>query len=287
MKKITLKISAFLILTMSALQVQAQTCPEIYNDQGVYKISTCGLTTELYMTINGASGDLEWAPEITSGALEVTQLWTIQDHRALDPNGFVEITADLSTLNAGLWKMVVDQSTYDGSGSDTEIRIDAVAGLPETDTADPDYGFDQFQRRRESGWGGPGNNALFAKPPGQGNMRYRDAPSVAGDQVLFQAGGSISPLRMVFVAPLSTDEFDTSSVFISNPVKNELIIEGLNQNISRVSVYDLLGKKVIASNLTADTTSTRLNVNSLKSGLYIVKLEGDNGASFTKKIIKE
>jgi len=59
MKKITLKISAFLLLAISALQVNAQACPEIYTEDASYLISTCGETTELYMTIDGTTGDEE------------------------------------------------------------------------------------------------------------------------------------------------------------------------------------------------------------------------------------
>ena len=296
MKKITLKISAFLLLTMSALQVQAQTCPDIFlteedGGQGdaVYKLATCGLSPELYLTINGSTGQLEWAEEIT-GAGAVTQNWLLQDHVMPSGTGFVQITADLSSLGAGSWTMIVDQTTYDGSGADPEVTINVRTGDPIADTADANYGYDQFQRRRESGWGGPGNNALFAKPPGQGNLRYTNTPvPAAGDPVVFKSAGTIQEMRWIYVEdlPLSTEEFDTSSVFISNPVKGELTIVGLNQSIKQISVYDLLGKQVITSNLVDDTTSTKLDVSALNTGLYIVKLEGENGQSLTKKIIKE
>lgn len=296
MKKITLKISAFLLLAMFALQLQAQTCPEVYlteedGGQGdaVYKIATCGLTPELYLTINGSSGELEWAAEAT-GVLEATQNWALQEHVTPSGSGFMQITADLSSLDAGSWTMIVDQTTYDGSGADPEIRINVRQGDPIADATDANYGYDQFQRRRESGWGGPGNNALFAKPTGQGNLRYSTAPSAAGDQVLFQNGGTIQEMRWIYVEPLalSTEEFDTSSLFISNPVKDELSIEGLNQSIKQISVYDLIGKEVITSSNVADnTSSTKLDVSALTSGIYILKLEGENGESFTKKIIKE
>ncbi|WP_282040882.1 T9SS type A sorting domain-containing protein [Winogradskyella flava] len=288
MKKITLKISALVLFAMSALQVQAQNCPELFLEPGVYKLATCGLAgNELYMTIDGSSGELVWADEITAAPADATQLWTVQDHREPAGSGFVEITADLSGLGSGPWTMIVDQSTYDGSGADPEVRINARTGDPISDTMDPDYGYDQFQRRKATGWTGSGNNALFAKPVGQGNLRYSVAPTAAGDQVLFQNGGTINDIRYILVSVLSTEEFDASSVFISNPVKDELKIEGLNQSIKQISVYDLLGKQVIDSNLVDDTTSANLDVSSLNSGLYIVKLEGENGQSLTKKIIKE
>jgi hypothetical protein len=288
MKKITLKISAIVLFAMSALQVQAQNCPELFIDPGVYKLATCNLAGgDLYMTINGATGQLEWAAEIT-GAAEATQLWTIQDHREPAGSGFVEITADLSSLGAGSWTMIVDQASYDGPGdSDNQVTITARSGDPVSDTADSNYGFDQFQRRKATGWTGAGNNALFAKPPGQGNFRYTTSPvAAAGDPVVFLSGGTINDIRFIFVEPLSTEEFDASSVFISNPVKDELSIEGLNQSIKQIAIYDLLGKQVLISDID-DSESVKLDVSSFTSGLYIVKIEGENGASITKKIIKE
>lgn len=292
MKKITLKISAILALAMLTFQMQGQSCPEVYLDPGTYKISTCGLTGELYMTINGATGQLEWADEITTSPQDATQLWTIQDHVNPASSGYIQITADLSALNAGPWKMVLDQSSLDDTGSDPEVRITAVPGMPISDTNDPEYGFDQFQRRRESGWGGPGNNALFVKPTPssgalQGNLRYRDAPAAAGDDVLFQSPGAIAPLRMVFVAPLSNNQFEKGSVFISNPVKDMMTIESASMDINQIAVFDLLGRQVISSDLRNGSASTQLDVSALTKGVYIVKLFGDNGASFSQKIIKE
>ena len=287
MKKITLKISAFLLLVMSVLQVQAQNCPELYNEPGVYKLATCGLAgSELYMTINGTGG-LEWAEEITPDS--PTQLWTVKDHRDLAPNGYVEITADLSSLGGGNWTMVVDETTFDAtSATNNNVRINVMNRLPYTTGEGAAlYGYDQFQRRKATGWSGAGNNALFAKPPGQGNLRYSVAPTAAGDPILFNNGGTINDIRFIFVQALSTEKFDTTSVFISNPVNDELTIKGLNQSIKQISVYDLLGKQVISNNLSDDTISTNLDVSSLTTGLYIVKLEGENGASFTKKIVKK
>ncbi|MFD2727651.1 T9SS type A sorting domain-containing protein [Hyunsoonleella rubra] len=282
MKKITLKISAFVLFAMFAFQVQSQTCPEIYENPGSYKISTCGLTPELYMTLDLSSGDLKWAAELPGD--DITQVWTIQDHPNPASGGYVSITADLSSLSAGTWRMVVDQTSIDGSGSDPEIKITAAAGGPISDAGDANYGWDQFQRRRESGWGGPGNNALFAKPPGQGNLRYRDAPSAADDPVLFQSPGAIAPLRMHLVALLSNDEFDTSSIFVSNPVNNEITIEGLTSNVEKVTVFSLVGKEVLSRELSGES-SLKLDVSAFTSGMYLVNFTG-NGGSFTKKVLK-
>ncbi|MDA9344242.1 BNR-4 repeat-containing protein, partial [Algibacter sp.] len=200
-----------------------QPCTELWLEPDVYKIATCGLAgSELYMTINVATGQLEWAAEITTAPAEATQLWTVTNHRQPASSGYVEITADLSALGAGPWTMIVDQSTYDGSGSDPEIRVNARTGVPISDTGDANYGYDQFQRRKASGWTGDGNNALFAKPPGQGNLRYSVTPAVAGDQVRFQNGGTISSLRYILAQALSTPEVEDNSFtakIFPNPAK--------------------------------------------------------------------
>lgn len=285
MKKITLKISAFLLFTMSALQVQSQTCPEIYMADGSYKISTCGLSPELYMTIK-LTGGIDWQEELPGD--DPLQVWTIQDHPNPASGGYISITADLSSFGAGTWSMYTDAATLDGSGTDPEVQITVLPGGPISDVMDPSYGFDQFQRRRESGWGGPGNNALFAKPnspPNQGNLRYRDAPTAAGDPVLFQSGGAISPLRLHLVSLLSNESFDANSVFISNPVNNEITVKGLTSNVKQVSVYSLLGKRMLSKELNDDST-LKLDVSAFTSGMYILDFKGDN-LSFSKKIIKQ
>lgn len=283
MKKITSKITTFLCLTMFALQVHAQPCPELWLEPGVYKIATCGLTPELYMTINGSTGQLEWAAEITPD--NATQLWTVTDHREPASAGYVEITADI-TPGPGAFTMIVDQASYNGgTPADDEIRITVRPGDPISDTGDANYGYDQFQRRKATGWTGSGNNALFAKPPGQGNLRYSVAPTAAGDDVLFQNPGTISPLRFILVSTLSNEEFDTSSIFISNPVNNEISIKGLTAEVNSISVFSLIGKEVLTREVNGEASLT-LDASALSSGMYLVKMQGENG-SYTKKIVKQ
>lgn len=84
---------------------------------------------------------------------------------------------------------------------------------------------------------------------------------------------------------LSTQSFDSSSIVISNPVNDELKVQGLNDDISQLSVYNLLGAQVLSSRINGESF-VNLNVSNLSSGMYIVKLEGSKGA-YTKKIIKE
>lgn len=109
---------------------------------------------------------------------------------------------------------------------------------------------------------------------------------LTGTEAKLSGGGALA-LDYVVTAVLSTDEFNISSLFISNPVEDELVMEGLNQSIKKISIYNLLGKQVISGNLEDNSTSTRLDVSKLDSGMYILKLDGENNASFSRKILKE
>lgn len=83
---------------------------------------------------------------------------------------------------------------------------------------------------------------------------------------------------------LSTNDFETSSVFVSNPVQNELNIKGLSSSVRQVSIYNLFGKLLLETKVN-NQSSLRLEISNFSSGMYIVKLAGNN-LSFTKKIIK-
>jgi hypothetical protein len=288
MKKITLKISAFLLLTMFALQVQGQA---LYTVEGTYKISTSGVTPVLYITLNGSTGNLEWAEELPGE--NPTQVWTIKNHRTPASAGLMEIWTTIPGV--GNFTM----ATADDSASPS-LTLIARAGDPVSvvELSEDYSGLDQFQRRKTpvgpdglalssaNGGANPaaGNNALFLRNTVTTTSRYGVVPSAAGAPVQFDGGG-IDVIQYHLVAPLSNEKFDTSSIFVSNPVNNELSIKGLTSNVSKVSVFTLLGSEVLTKNI-AGKSAISINVSGLAAGMYIVKLQGDNG-SFSKKIVKQ
>jgi hypothetical protein len=288
MKKITLKISTFLLLTMFALQVQGQA---LYTVEGTYKISTSGVTPVLYITLNGSTGNLEWAEELPGE--DPTQVWTIKNHRTPASAGLMEIWTTIP--NVGNFTM----ATADDSASPS-LTLVARAGDPVSvvELSEDYSGLDQFQRRKTpvgpdglalssaNGGSNPsgGNNAIFLRNTVSTTSRYGVVPSAAGEAVQFDGGG-IDVIQYHLVAPLSNEKFDTSSIFISNPVNNELSIKGLTSNVSKVSVFTLLGSEVLTKNI-AGKSAISINVSGLAGGMYIVKLQGDNG-SFSKKIVKQ
>lgn len=87
------------------------------------------------------------------------------------------------------------------------------------------------------------------------------------------------------VAPstLTTESFATKAEFnvYPNPVSNGIVtIKSANNSPMTVSVFDVLGKKVLSSNVSNNT----LNVSALKSGVYILNINQDN-TSITKKLV--
>ncbi|MEH6537353.1 MAG: T9SS type A sorting domain-containing protein [Psychroserpens sp.] len=83
---------------------------------------------------------------------------------------------------------------------------------------------------------------------------------------------------------LSTDEFSTANFKVyPNPTATNWTISG-NSPITKVTVYDILGKKV--STLTSNQNEVEINTDTMSPGMYFAKIESDNGSK-TVKLIKQ
>lgn len=277
MKKITLKITTVLLLTMFVVQVHAQ-FSNVWTVNGTYKIGTNGVAPQLFMTINPATLAVEWKAELTGN--DPKQVWTITDHRTPADTGLMEIWATIPGV--GNYTM----TTSSGTGGHPVYAISVRAGDPISVVAGSlDYsGLDQFQRRRTSGFGGPGNNALFLRTTAGTNSRFGAVPTAADEAVQFD-GGAIDALEFFLIETLNNKKFDSSSIFVSNPVKNQLNITGLTDNVNKVAVFSLLGQEVLNRKVEGQSELS-IDASALSSGIYIVELSGEAG-KFTKKIIKK
>ena len=65
-----------------------------------------------------------------------------------------------------------------------------------------------------------------------------------------------------------------------NPTSSILNIK-MKNNLKQATVYSVLGAKVL------NTTSKSLNTANLKSGLYLITIEDENGSVATKRFIKQ
>ncbi len=80
---------------------------------------------------------------------------------------------------------------------------------------------------------------------------------------------------------IADNGLDTSSIY-PNPVKSKLYINLASNENTIVEIYDILGKRVLKTQI---NSSDSINVQTLKSGVYILKLT-QNNSSVSKKLIK-
>lgn len=78
-----------------------------------------------------------------------------------------------------------------------------------------------------------------------------------------------------------TNELEGVSIY-PNPVNNVLNIKGLNNELQKVSVFNVGGQQVISQTTGLET----INTSALSAGIYFVKLETENSTK-TIKIVKE
>jgi hypothetical protein len=110
-------------------------------------------------------------------------------------------------------------------------------------------------------------------------------PSGVNDMVVLVAEFNGTPqvtARSLNDLTLSLSEFDTKSFGLyPNPTSLGYVnISSNNTTAMSVAVYDVLGKQILKQTV----SNNRLNVASLKSGIYILKISQDN-ATITKKLV--
>jgi hypothetical protein len=81
------------------------------------------------------------------------------------------------------------------------------------------------------------------------------------------------------------DAFDINSVNIfPNPASREFRIQNAELRIEKIEMYDVLGEKVLSDRLTANSgQQVTIDVSSLPSGIYYLRLKGD-GKETTQKV---
>ncbi|MFD0835641.1 T9SS type A sorting domain-containing protein [Mariniflexile aquimaris] len=288
MKKITLKITAFLLLTLFALQVQSQEIAPLDSDgygffnttsPGTWKIKLRDQVDgeTLFLTVNNNLKAV-WTTELENN--HPSQLWI-----------YSEYTAGSSNFTIATAVPAIAGQVLKADVTSTGLEPDLIIGAPGVQ--------DEMQMRKfsniETGYASnnslPGQNAILLASDKTGtawatapnNVRIGSTPV---KNATIKLGQSQVALRFKFIsAPLSNNKFDASSIFISNPVKNQLNIKGLTDNVNKVSIFSLLGQEVLSKKVDAQS-SINIDVSTLSKGMYIVELSGDSG-KFTKKIIKQ
>ena len=266
MRKITLKITAFLCLTMFAFQVQAQIVEGtnynlINNGTGNFIKSD---NTNVYMVDAAIADDIGY--NFSFLALPDTDpvQWNIM-------NGYRGAMRGAGTRQVVHTTFQPDTAGAEATDKHWNITSEVIDGFEVYRFEIASGGDDRFLYE---GTDGKYYNITVAEM-NDAEIAYTD-----GEDRSYWAA-----VESTIEPPLSAEEFDTSSVFISNPVSDQLSIQGLTANVNKVSVYNLLGSSMLTKIIDGEST-INLNVSGLAAGMYIVKLEGSNG-TFSKKIVKQ
>lgn len=99
-------------------------------------------------------------------------------------------------------------------------------------------------------------------------------PPKNGTTVIRTSGGTVGKLSQ------------TNVVAFPNPVNTVLNVEAENTSINSYTIFDFNGTPLITSKLNNRNELT-LNLEELKSGKYILKLEFENGASKSIQFVKQ
>lgn len=304
MKKLTLKDLLILLLFVIGVQGFAQTFQENTSyrlrtaipAQESYNAADTGYPDQyLYPTTSSSSNAVALKPKEVSGTNQLfqfmpitgktfeypaasgifNQVYNVVSDNTIDANGTGVLKRNNLTSNGHRMRLTGDAFPQDNdlnnvivvsnpvSGGFTEsnsVSIIFTAGQPSATT------LRRFAATTNFDWlnfGGPS--------PSSSGTPWIDS------WVLETAAG-------VEVALLSNEIIDTNSIFISNPVEKELVVEGLDRNIQKIEIFDLLGKSVLQVD-TEGESFLNISVDNLKSAVYLVKLYGVSSA-VTKKIVK-
>ncbi|MTE28182.1 T9SS type A sorting domain-containing protein [Winogradskyella ouciana] len=81
------------------------------------------------------------------------------------------------------------------------------------------------------------------------------------------------------------DNLHTLNIFVLNSSK-ELIVSGRLQENTQLDLFDIQGRKVLATELNSSIIENRINIASLSGGIYIVNLQYETGQKSKKVVIK-
>ncbi len=71
-----------------------------------------------------------------------------------------------------------------------------------------------------------------------------------------------------------------------NPASNELQISGTGSTFTKIEIRDISGKTLIIEKNLTDLSNYKIDISSLKQGIYILKIYSTNNNIHTSKIIK-
>jgi hypothetical protein len=246
-------------------------------------------------SFDGAGADpvIDFTP-INSGTLYTSFMLRIDAFDATTADGyFATLRNDAGSYESRLWISPLSPTTYSigvsNGGTLTQIAT-ATHNLGDTVFVVFNYDVDNDV---VNAWVNP---ALGTAEPAADITEASTSTGNTFNQFLLRQDSTTETPTLIFdelriattwadVTPstLSTDSFATNDKFsvYPNPVNNGIVTIKSNSNSAiNVTVFDILGKQVLKSNVSNNT----LNVSTLKSGVYILNIN-QNNSSITKKLV--
>ena len=178
------------------------------------------------------------------------------------------VSPKISNAGAGTHRLTFNSMMQNGAGAELQIGTldgytsDAVFTLYES--VSPTAAYQQFSIDFEG---------------------YNGTDEYIGIRLNSSAFHTVAYLdNIVWESTLSTAEFDNNAFnYYPNPVKDILNV-AYDKNITKVAVYNVLGQEIMIKN--NNTNQSQLDMSSLASGTYLVKVTAEN-ADKTFKVIKQ
>lgn len=257
MKNFTFKCT-LLILFVAVFQVQAQLADGLYtlrnNETGQY-LATGG--ADLAAETGTAEG---WRYQTLSSTDDDRTKFTLT---AIDANGTYEIAG-----SRGLMRIFI-------SGSNTGAIGQVVGTNPGADRRAI------FENVSGSAYRFQLNDLYVTENATNQTINNNNVGTITAVALDVNDNRQIWTIE---AAVLSNDDFNLSSVFISNPINDFIQIKGLSADVNKVEVFNLVGKSLITME-TQGRSSLELDATTFSSGVYLVKLYGEQSFS-TKKVVK-
>ncbi len=85
---------------------------------------------------------------------------------------------------------------------------------------------------------------------------------------------------------LLNKQLDENYIISPNPASNELQITGIGSTFTKIEVMDISGKILLIEKDLTDLANCKVDISSLKQGIYILKIYSTSNNIHTSKIIK-
>src|SRR5690606_8649769 len=98
----------------------------------------------------------------------------------------------------------------------------------------------------------------------------------------------VGTMTITLQSVLSVDEpiFQNTLKLYPNPSSGQITISNPNTlNISNIEIYSVLGNLAYQSELNTTANTFSLDLNTLNSGIYLLKITLENGQTTTQKLI--